>query len=155
MEASINIEDSTVTAKGVEKDSNKEHIFAVEDMSEEWKAVSFDFYKPFSPIKIYCLEFDPTVTIKTFKCRHEILCSRFSLNPVADTYEVRAYNYPDELPFKLNNMSTTPRNDKEATMTLSGYCRRTPFSTRIIARYEEQSTDGKLFVRRFIFERMT
>ena len=33
------------------------------------------------------------------------------------------------------------------------WCRRTPFSTRIIAKYEEVSSDGKVFLRRFIFEK--
>lgn len=85
----------------VEEQSKKKHIIEVEDVSEEWDPVKFDFYQPYSPIKIYCLEFDSRVPIKTLKCRHELLCSRIGLNPMPIDSEPSASSYIDEIPFKL------------------------------------------------------
>ena len=37
---------------GIEKDAKKEHAMVLEDVSDEWNLIEFDFYAPFSPFKI-------------------------------------------------------------------------------------------------------
>lgn len=158
VEARLDLATNAVEVTGIEKDAKKEHAMVLEDASEEWTLVEFDFYAPFSPVKIASLEFDKETTVKTLKCRHEVICQRFVMKPDPSAPSGRspgANEYPQELRFGLQSTLDLGK-DREMQVTLSGYCRRTPFSTRILATYREHSADGsKNLLKRYVFERKT
>ena len=77
-------------------------------------------------------------------------------DPSASTEQSFSANeYPQERKFRLQSTVDLGK-DREMQVTLSGYCRRTPFSTRILAKYHEHSSDGsKNLLKRYVFERKT
>lgn len=142
-EAEFNIALDQLNVKGIEKESNQEHQIEVEEQSEVWKPATFDFFEPLNPVKIQVIEFDAECVIKTFKFRDEVSCTRLSLSPQPQAKGPRKPKspnyYEDELPFVLNTQVISPdlkeKKGSHSEITLSGFCKRTPFSSRIVARF--------------------